>query len=67
MKFSWLQARGRLRGALMDGVRDGNMGGGLASSFPFIGAAYPSFSLCLSRHVLGDPITDDSHVKRSRM
>ena len=68
MQCTWLQVRGRLRGApdCMDSVRDGNMGGGLASPFPFLGAtilrslsAYrrqkpPILCLC-ARHVHGDP------------
>ena len=69
MQYTWLQARGRLRGApdCVDGVRDGNTGGGLASPYRFLGAAYPSFSLSAgrrekppilrlyARHVLIDP------------
>ena len=41
MQCTWLQARGRLRDApdCVDGLRDGNMGGGLASPYTFLGAA----------------------------
>ena len=69
MQCTWLQVRGRLRGApdCMDGVRDGNVGGGLASPFPFLGATIlrslsllvaekkpPILRLC-ARHVHADP------------
>ena len=47
MQCTCLQARGRLRDAsdCVDGVRDGNMGGRLASPNPFLGA--PGYKSCI--------------------
>ena len=47
-KCTWLQARGRQRDApdFVDGVRDGNRGGRLASPYPFLGAA--SYKSCMA-------------------